>query len=59
MAAGAALQVADPAEAWRAARALLADRERCQQMAEAGAHYTESQRGATQRVLEIITECNP
>jgi 3-deoxy-D-manno-octulosonic-acid transferase len=59
VAAGAALQVADPAEAWRAARALLADRERCQQMAEAGAHYTESQRGATQRVLEIITECNP
>jgi 3-deoxy-D-manno-octulosonic-acid transferase len=49
----AALQVADAAAALRAARALLADPERCVRMGIAGKRLCARHRGAAERQLEV------
>ena len=53
LAAGAALQAADPAAAMREVSALLADPARRQAMGEAGRNLCAAHRGATQRQLVL------
>ena len=55
VAAGAAMRVTDPAEAVLLALQLVADPARAQRMAEAGLLFTAAHRGATQRVLALLS----
>ena len=54
LAAGAALQVRDAAEAMRSAQALLGDAERCARMGAAGIRLCAAHRGATGRHLALV-----
>jgi 3-deoxy-D-manno-octulosonic-acid transferase len=54
LAAGAALQAGGAADAMRAARALLGDRERCAKMGVAGLRLCAAHRGATERHMDVV-----